>query len=224
MDTRVRSKVTAKAFTIVDLLVAIAIIGLVAALIVPVLARSKDSAKRLTCTQQLRQFGMALAIYEESYQALSLTYPSPDSLVKAGLISDPRILLCPMDTFGGYASRFDACRGAPHAFPVSYETLHRFTAEHTFVRELERADPNHGVAACRLHANRAESYERGLRDFCLSAWTMFEGTVLRLRKDGSVQHAKFSLRRSSTPYVEVGFSLWSLFTDEPNPFRPRGSG
>lgn len=76
-----------------------------------------------------------------------------------------------------------------------------------------------GVAACRLHGNRTESFEDGLRNFCAAAWLMFEGPLLRLRKDGSVQTAKLTLDRSSLPGAGRGFSLWNLFTDEPNPFQ-----
>jgi len=220
MDCRVRGRVNEEALTLIELLVVVAIIGLLAALIVPVVGKSKGSASRISCIQQLRQYGMGQTMYAESS---GLPFPSPDALVEAGLISDALILLCPLDRFEGYASRFDACHGEPHAYETSYETLHRFTQDHKFVRELERADPNHGIAACRLHGWHTEHFVEGLRGFCGSAWLMFEGPLLRLRKDGSVQTATLTLRPSSVPNSGRGFSLWSLFTDEPNPFPPHGS-
>lgn len=219
MDIRARKLLKADGLTIVELLIVVVIIALLAALIVPVLSKSKSSAQRAPCIQQLRQFGMALAMYEET---AGRRFPSPDALVSSGLVSDPRILMCPLDGFDGYASRFDACHGDPHLYATSYETLHRFTEEHKFVRELDRADPNHGVAVCRLHGHRTESFEDGLRNFCAAAWLMFDGPLLRLRKDGSVQTAKLTLHRSMVPNAGRGFSLWSLFTDEPNPFQYRG--
>jgi len=51
------------AFTMVELLVVIAIIALLAALFLPVLARSRLSAQRLTCVSNLHQFGLACQLY-----------------------------------------------------------------------------------------------------------------------------------------------------------------
>jgi prepilin-type N-terminal cleavage/methylation domain-containing protein/prepilin-type processing-associated H-X9-DG protein len=51
------------AFSLVELLVVIAIIAVLAALILPAMARSKASAKRVQCLGQLLQWGKALQIY-----------------------------------------------------------------------------------------------------------------------------------------------------------------
>jgi len=53
----------ARAFTLVELLVVIAVIGIVAALLLPALARSKDSARRAQCASNLHQFGLATQMY-----------------------------------------------------------------------------------------------------------------------------------------------------------------
>jgi prepilin-type N-terminal cleavage/methylation domain-containing protein len=52
-----------KAFTLVELLVVIAVIGILAALLLPVLARAKDRAKRTQCMNNLRQFNLGLIMY-----------------------------------------------------------------------------------------------------------------------------------------------------------------
>lgn len=52
-----------RGFTLVELLVVIAIIAILAALLLPVLARSKKSAQKIRCTSDLRQLGVATHLY-----------------------------------------------------------------------------------------------------------------------------------------------------------------
>lgn len=53
----------AKAFTLVELLATIAIVGILAALIVPGISRATESSRQVKCTQNLKQIGAALFSY-----------------------------------------------------------------------------------------------------------------------------------------------------------------
>src|SRR5437588_5965 len=53
------------AFTLIELLMVISIIALLAAILLPALARAKHSANSITCGNHLRQLGFAIHMYIE---------------------------------------------------------------------------------------------------------------------------------------------------------------
>jgi prepilin-type N-terminal cleavage/methylation domain-containing protein len=59
---------TQDAFTLIELLTVIAIIGILASILIPVVSSVRDSAARANCASNLRQIGTALHLYADDHE------------------------------------------------------------------------------------------------------------------------------------------------------------
>ncbi len=90
-----------KGFTLIELLVVIAIIAILAGLILPVLARARESARRTACKSNLSQIGKACGMYAEVSANLGM-FPDIDghdpmkslNLLYDAYIDDARVFSC----------------------------------------------------------------------------------------------------------------------------------
>jgi prepilin-type N-terminal cleavage/methylation domain-containing protein len=58
------SRRPAAAFTLIELIVVVAIIGVLAAMLLPALGRARDKARQIACASNLRQLGLSFVLYD----------------------------------------------------------------------------------------------------------------------------------------------------------------
>ena len=88
-----KSSLCAAGFTLVELLVVIAVIAVLAAILFPAFATARSSARRTACISNMRQMGLALGMYRQDYEEL----PPHLSVLFPAYVSDARLLVCPND-------------------------------------------------------------------------------------------------------------------------------
>lgn len=146
-------------FTLIELLVVIAVIAILAALLFPVFAQARESARKASCLSNQRQLGAAIAMYTQDYDeqlpnamngfpgvnqpggwVYYTAFPANDTPksfdVKLGSIysyvKNDQIFVCPSDTQGRAAGDSYAVNSCAFTFglPVALGSLWRRSETH----------------------------------------------------------------------------------------------
>jgi prepilin-type processing-associated H-X9-DG protein len=112
------------AFTLIDLLITIACVLLVAAFLLPILAKRMATASKINCTNCLKQVGLSFRSWAIDNNdclpmQVSITNGGTMELVSSGLVfphflamsnelNTPKTLACPADKGRSFAAKFDA--------------------------------------------------------------------------------------------------------------------
>jgi prepilin-type N-terminal cleavage/methylation domain-containing protein len=177
------------AFTLIELLTVVAIVGILASLLLSALASAKKKSRIAICNSNLHQFSLAVNMYVDD----TSEQPSMTNLISRSYLPSPKSVLCPEDKTENWGLLLQSpptpvttTNSAGQTF--SY-MVHPLGWDVALWKRVMRGPSWAGLSACQLH---------GLGTQQTSDAKNFSGLLLRAQRDGAV------VRRQAFP------DSWSL--------------
>jgi prepilin-type N-terminal cleavage/methylation domain-containing protein len=156
---------SAQGVTLVELLVVLAIIGLLAAFLFPTISAARERARQGACLAQLRQIGQAFAMYRQDFGA----YPPWNAYGQRlkPYLKEERLWVCPSHQ-------------APPGMQVAISYMNRLNGDHLWDTGKELG-PRSVIVYCDSHI-KIEGYDRQHGGNPISS-----GDYAVLRHDGAAE-------------------------------------
>lgn len=104
-----------RGFTLVELLVVIAIIGVLVSLLLPAVQAARETARRMSCSNNLRQIGLAIHTYHDTYLALPPSRASFTNNEGKSTLNGLQMLILPYLEQSNVVNIYDSSKGFDHA-------------------------------------------------------------------------------------------------------------
>ncbi|MEK6259216.1 MAG: DUF1559 domain-containing protein [Planctomycetota bacterium] len=149
---------TRQGVTIIELLVAIAIVGVLCAILVPAVMHSRERSRDLQCRNHLHQIGLAFGQFEESHGFFP-TSGNPFSRIAERLELQDGVLRCPSDVRNDPAARFDRSYFINDGTRFRYDHRNGFAVQPFFMivrgrRDCRAADITDGLSSTAAASER----------------------------------------------------------------------